>query len=459
MTCILILALGIMLYISYRIFDKELCSPAILYITPFIAMAAVAFLFQWVWDMELHMNTVFVILTGTVFFIAGAYIGKRIRLTGTGNKCRIDYWMGIENWKYILFFLISLVSFGWRYKLVIDYGRAHGAKTISRALVYYNNMLKFTTNELLRTPRLVGIGNTIGTAAGFIWACDLANQLLRKDKNRLKIILSSSNLALCIIGSMSSGARGGAVQIISAFAIALLIMLYRRGEWKRLIPLKYILIICIVFLLTAAGFLGTVTLIGRYKVNAYASYIANYLGAQLYNLNHYLNEDFRTSGIFGQETFRSIIQFFAKAAGVSRYARYTSDLPSVLIGDLSLGNVYTCYYPYIHDFGFAGVMILSFIFGLASMICYRHARKSPSDNPIHLGLIIYGRMSYCLLFSYFSNKFYSIIVSANFVKQILYTVIMLYFLYGIRIRFRIRRRRHRYVNSLSQELGSSADFS
>ena len=448
MICILILALSMMLFISYRIFDKELCSPAILYITPFIAMVVVAFLFQWIWDMKLYFNTVFVILLGTVFFVIGAFIGKRIKLPEMGSKCRIDQGRGIENWKYVLFFIISLVSFGWRYKLVIDYGRAHGGKTISRALVYYNNMLKFTTNELLHTPRLVSIGNTIGTAAGFIWACDLANQLVRKDKNIIKLILSLSNLVLCIIGSMSSGARGGAVQIISAFAIALLVMLYRKGEWKHRIPLKYILMLCIVFLLTAVGFLGTVTLIGRYKVNAYGRYIANYLGAQLYNLNYYLNENFRTSEIFGQETFRSIIQFFAKIAGVLTYARYTSDLPSVLIGDLSLGNVYTCYYPYIHDFGYMGVMILSLIFGLISMISYRYARKSPSDNPINLGLVIYGRMSYCLLFSYFSNKFYSIIVSANFVKQILYTIVMLYFLYGIRIRFKAGSRRQRYVRSL-----------
>ncbi len=451
MILILIIALCIFLIASYRVFDRELCTPAVLYIGPFIVMSVVAFLFQWTWNMELQLNTMLVIVTGTLFFLAGAYIGQRIWLKRIGNNCRIEGGMRIDNWKYILFFVISLVSFGWRYKLVVDYGRAHGAKTVSRALVYYNNMLKFTTNELLRTPRLVSIGNTIGTVAGFIWACDFASQLLQKEKNTVKAALSFSNLVLCVIGSMSSGARGGAVQIICAFAVAFLILLYRKGEWKKLIPLKYLLRLSVVAMLTLIGFLGTVTLIGRYKVNAYGRYIANYLGAQLYNLNYYINEDFRSSEIFGQETFHSIIQFLARLGGISNYARYNSDLPSVKIGDLSLGNVYTCYYSYLHDFGYTGVIILSFIFGLISIICYRHARKSPIENPINLGLIIYSRISYCLLFSYFSNKFYSIIVSANFVKQTVYTIILLCFLYRFRIRVRFGRKRFIYVRTADQE--------
>jgi|GEM_PF-1715067 len=439
---ILIILLTVLSVVIYKIFNKEICCPAFLFTVPFIIACIVAKLFEKEWHFSIHLNTFFVIFGGCIFFLIGTLTMKRVRIKKLSNK-KSAALLGvngreIEFWKYYLFIFAEIMCYAWKLRFILAYGRSNGAgDTLSGAISYVNNTSKFTTQSLIAYPSILSLGLRICTAAGFVWACILAQKILQKNGKRKHLILTFINFLICIVGSMTSGGRGGAVQLIIAFLAAYLILYSRANNWQAKIPFKIILRVAIVVLITGYGFVAVMDLIGRSEINLIGKYLSTYCGAEIHNLDYFLNVSYRNSEIFGQETFQPIIQYFSGKLGISEWSRYNLDIPSIYVhsvtwGYMSLGNVCTTFYSYIHDFGYLGAIILPFIMGAISQLAYSSAKNSNINRDQNLGLIIYSNIAYCLVFSFFSNKFYEIIFSPDMVKKIICMWLMLLFLYKVR---------------------------
>jgi oligosaccharide repeat unit polymerase len=183
-----------------------------------------------------------------------------------------------------------------------------------------------------------------------------------------------------------------------------------------------------------AFFIFSREMVGRGAVKEVGAYLAKYIGAQVYNLDHYLNEAFRESQIFGQETFQPSVQFICARLGISQWARYNLDLPFVYAKGYELGNVYTTFYAYIHDFGYTGVIILPLLFGFTSQLIYKFSRTSPDAHTINFGLVLYSYVAHVTLFSFFSNKFGEMLFSISMCKKMLFMWLIIMFLFHVRIK-------------------------
>lgn len=428
----LLVSLVFITVMAYKMNNGEICAPAVLFCAPFVLCSFFALCNEQEWNWDANINTALVVLVGTIFFLFGTWFGNKIKIS---NNIRegVEEISGMNTNKiYILVFLHGL-CYVWKLRCMFQFGQKIGVgNNLSKILVYINNTTKFSSTDMnIQYPQLLSIGLEICTATGFVVACLLAYSLLEMRKNKHLLLVCTVDFAVCVVGSLTSGGRGGAIQLIFSFLGTFLILYQRKYLWKRSVPLKYLARVGVGIILAGVGFFAVITLIGRYEVNLVWRYLSNYIGAQLFNLDYYLNSKFESSVIFGQETFQPIIQFFAGKFGISKWSRYTLDLPMVTAAGYNTGNVYTTFYPYIHDFGVVGLLLCPFIMGAIVQVIYRKARNSQDGYTVDIWLVVYSNVIYMLVFSFFSNKIYELLFSIQMLKKILWMFVTLYYFYKI----------------------------
>ena len=112
---------------------------------------------------------------------------------------------------------------------------------------------------------------------------------------------------------------------------------------------------------------------------------------------------------------------------------YALVLPFQKIGNFSLGNVYTTFYPYIYDFGYVGIPILVTIMAVVSQLFFELAKREKISQVPGIMTLIYGYIFPTIVQVFFSNKFYEDLLDIKFIKicilWILYNIILIVYLY------------------------------
>ena len=439
MLYLLIILLLVLLFIIYNAAHKDISNPAFLFTAPFIIMCIVVVFFKKQWDFELGVKTFFVILFGNIFFFIGTLIASKLHKKNSGINSKLFNKDDLSEKKGLLYIvLLTFQAFCYvtKIKYIINFGTSHGiANNLSKCIVYYNNVLKFTTNEVIQFPTWLAIGLDICAMFGIICSCQLAYRIISKNSNKKISILILMNYILSIFGGLLSGGRGGAIQPIVSLLIAYLIFLYKKQSSDNGITFKSILFITLCIIATVYFFIVSLTWIGRYEVHMVGRYISNYIGAQLLNLNYMLYSDnIIYSTIPGQETFFPIIQKISKILSIDKWSNYYVGAQSIDIVGYNTGNVFTCFYSYIKDLGYIGVLILPLLFGFLSQLLYEKAAKSSTSAPISFSIIVYSYYSYIIVFSFFADKFGSIFYTFNMVKRLILLYILYFVLYKISIK-------------------------
>lgn len=433
MILVLIATLLLILFLEYTYMNKEICTPAFLFTAPFVVLCIVALICARVWNFQMHWNTFFVILCGNVFFFLGTALADKISF----KRKQLNYLViqdENESWfRYFLFLGGQCVCYLWKLRLILQFARRNGvAGGISAALKYYDHIIKFTTESTFRMPRILSLGLDVCTAFGYVCACVLAQKLLQDKKKNFFIVIL--NFTVAVMGGLSSGGRGLAIRYLIAFLIAYLILGFRQKEWKTAIEFKQIIKIILALLAIVSFFIYSRQMVGRGNVTEVWIYLSKYIGAQLYNLDHYLNKAFRESEFMGQQTFQPLVQFVCSKLGIRQWARYNLDLPFIRAAGYDMGNVYTTFYAYIHDFGYFGVCIMPLLFGLITQPIYKLSKGSTTSHTLNLGLVLYSDLAYMLVFSFFSNKLGELLVTVPMLKKIIFIWLILMFLYHTRIK-------------------------
>lgn len=103
-------------------------------------------------------------------------------------------------------------------------------------------------------------------------------------------------------------------------------------------------------------------------------------------------------------------------------------------------TVFTCIYfmrsmdcPY--DFGWVGTFVLHGVSMIFLSVFYEYVKRRRGN----MGILIFGQMYYTVVMSFFAERFFSNIVSLNYIKQLLMLLILYELLIRKRIRFKFRR--------------------
>ena len=429
MIYILFLSLIIVFFIAYVINKKDIFAPACIFIGSFIFSAFWACLYANEWELQdMHINTFLVILLGCIdfliFTVITSIIKNRKKTFINDNKLQI---IKIQNFWKILILVICIITVLWTAISLLKFTGLRWNK-IFDAINLYKEDNTFSNVEGLQFPKVLkGLRITVSALGYYFIYVSINNYLVKREidfKNLLIVFLT-------MISSIESGGRSTLInQILVAIMIYVILLRKKNGKF-RVIKFKQMIKIFLLGVIILLCFQKSLVLMGRKTYSTPVYYIAYYCGAEIKNLDLYLQNRYNSNNIVGSQTFINLIRWFGKKIGYENYY-YTLDLPFRSVGNLNLGNVYTTFYAYIYDFGYFGEFILVALMAFMAQSFYIRANKKNN----YMYVLIYAYMFSGISMSFFSNRFYEQIFNLNFVYFVILWYLMNYFLVKVKLKIK-----------------------
>ncbi|MBT0946266.1 O-antigen polymerase [Streptococcus lutetiensis] len=414
---------------NFFINNKELTSPAVLFSFSFVVLMIFAFInYSDLGLYSLNWRTSFVIIIGILSFMLGTL--PFVKMTN-----RISFFFNEEkgvriNQKVSVNKLLIFLLFGF-FILILN------TKYLGISTENYSSILGDIRDSTVNSgsgvlPKYLVFSNMIMLMGGIFFSIELPRFFIEKDY--IKVFLSLVIFLLSILISFSGGSRGSSLILIISLIFNSILESYKNNKLRK-IKISSIIKVFLIIIVLLYLFKESAVILGQTQVAdfSFSRYILLYVGAQLKNLDMALTYQniINSSNVFGQETFRSFVKFFSNLIGSGLYGDYKLFLPFNYYNGISLGNVYTTFYPFLRDFGYFGVIICSMFMGVISEYLYYLAKKFNSWNDgVSIWNILLSWSSFCLLFSFFSNKFYENIFSLDILNYIVASIVVLIFFFG-----------------------------
>lgn len=414
---------------NFFINNKELTSPAVLFSFSFVILMIFAFInYSDLGLYSLNWRTSFVIIIGILSFMLGTlpFVKMTNRISFFFNKekgVRINQKVSVN--KLLIFLLFGF------FILILN------IKYLGISAENYSSILGDIRDSTVNSgsgilPKYLVFSNMIMLMGGIFFSIELPRFFIEKDY--IKVFFSLVIFLLSILISFSGGSRGSSLILIISLIFNSILESYKNNKLKK-IKISSIIKVFLIIIVLLYLFKESAVILGQTQVAdfSFSRYILLYVGAQLKNLDMALTYQniINSSNVFGQETFRSFVKFFSNLIGSGLYGDYKLFLPFNYYNGISLGNVYTTFYPFLRDFGYFGVIICSMFMGVISEYLYYLAKKFNSWNDgVSIWNILLSWSSFCLLFSFFSNKFYENIFSLDILNYIVASIVVLIFFFG-----------------------------
>lgn len=412
---------SIILIISLSIFVKDVFNPTFVFVASIWFGILWAMLFSKKWDLRLNTLTfcVFVFGIGT-FFIVGVLI-KALAERRPLEKVR-GVTIQVTNWKIdlaIIFALVTLIV------SVLTIKRLVPAATLSDSIYEYRVKTTFW-NMLIPFPSYLNYMRVITYALGFWFTYYLAMVIVfdkRVDMRSLLLVLFSA------LSSIITGSRNNLILFVMLFIFFLYFCNQSKNGWAAGIRLKPVLIGIGLAIILLVSFQKFADILGRNTTSSPMNYLAEYVGAEVYNLNLFLGSQKvpMTDAYSGTQTFINFFKTFGRFWGASSN-NYVQVLPFHTSNGYNLGNVYTTFYPYLYDFGLRGMLALITLMAVISESIHAFAKKYFSGGKVPSIVLIDGYVFTALAFSFFSNKFYEQLFSLNFLEYMIIWVLLSFLL-------------------------------
>ena len=405
---------------------KSLISPGMLFVVPF-AIAVLFSLFNYSnWGLaSFSFETLLTITLGLLLFLIGTTLFDNISFKNTFSKsfCSLFY---LSSLKLLFSLLIILVGSSLNLIFMIKWGNERGLNLIEAVnLSMYNS--KFSTGEAsLDLPFFVTSLILFGRAFCYYYLLVLSKKIIYKQNGHVFLLLL--NILIPFFTTFLSGSRGDALNMIVSFAIYICFFYYKKTCWKKKVPFKVLFVVVPLSFLILFLFVTLKGLIGReqYVEGTFWDDVFIYLGAQIKNYDYYLSTNAYHSTLFGYSTFSGFYSLVSRYLGVV-FENSIPQLPFLTYNGKTLGNVYTCFYSFYVDGGMWGIIILSFLFGSISQMLYKKAQHSANYNN-YIWLVIYSYLGAHIFFSFFAERFFANLISANFFRQLVWFIIVNVFL-------------------------------
>ena len=408
--------LVVLLIFNYIFNKKDVIAPSFIFTLSILFGVVWTIFYYNNWEMSsFHLNTFLVIGGGVFIFSLTSFcillFFKKIKGEGYYKNSNEIIEIDVDLWKKILVIIFALFT-------VIYSGycicKATGTTDLFRAMKIYDSQ-KFKDGTLIM-PFFFSKFRIITNALGFWFMYVLINNF----KATKKIdFYSLSITVLGMLNSLITGSRSAAIGIIIFGITIYLLLLNKEKGFYKSISKKSILILCLIIVGILATFKISLNLLGRSTNENFLDYMALYCGAEVKNLDIYLQEEHVSdNNYFGSQTFVSIIEYAGSKLNW-KDSQYALDLPYRKVNGYNLGNVYTVFYPFIYDFGYIGLIILVVVMSAISQLIYEKCKRACISNVPLLSIMIYAYIFRCLVFAFFSNKFYENIASKGFIDLVL----------------------------------------
>ena len=438
----IILALLLIVYIllitvSYHTsYKHNLICPQIGFLIGFFLQVCYAFGWVKIWDLNLSSTTFFALIIGTTVYTLTCIAVQRFLLHTTYNAqtvvCKVEVLKKkiiVDKWKLLVFILIQCITLAG----CIFYLRSLNSGSLSQAIFYYHKAV-LNPDLDVRLPSIIGFLRTFTKPSGCFWLYIFLHGIIYKYNNNKALLLV--NIILSFFINIIIGGRGGAIRMVLAAIVMVYIIMQFRMEWNFRIKPSTLIKVFAVVTIVAVLFPITGNLIGRPITQSSSEYIAIYLSAELKNLDTFVRE-----GQFGQgnslyttQTLVYLVNGISGRFGLPNWGHEAINTYRFVNGH-TLGNVSTTFYAFLYDGGFFALIVYTSIMAALTSLIFITVYKTRKSS-LDMGIIIYAYLFYDVVFSFFGDKFYDLVIAKGF----LYTLLSLLVLYlFVRVRVKIRQ--------------------
>ncbi|MBQ6965924.1 MAG: oligosaccharide repeat unit polymerase [Bacteroidaceae bacterium] len=434
LTVVLLLAI---LLLAYYTLGRNFSRPTILYVSGFLVCSVVAYCWKEEWGLrKMSPITASIIILGAFIFYLVELWDFRKHKKQIDTRREDMSFKPINNFRLILFLLFQIVTF----ILMAKAQMAYAVSTdLGEAIGEINKEKKFE-NALIQYPFYVRFPYFISMTSRPLWCILFPYYLFKPRRYNSQKFFLFLNFMATMVGTLLSGGRTSILYIIISFLVFLYMgFQYKKGWRGGLFPRKVMAVIAVVSALFIVFFAELGYAIGRKEseTSENASLLfAVYCGAEIKNLDDYIQHPFRQgneSGQFAQYTLCGMYDMIAIREGKNEGRLNQPDLRFNDYGDYPLGNVYTTYYNFILDFGFLGALICTGVMSLIASFFYRKSVISRfwQTGRLDLWIVYFGfYMPAACFLSFFANKFFEGFTISGTIKQLIVWWILIIFLQG-----------------------------
>lgn len=430
--------------VVYFKFDREVACPALIFSFAYLVSVACACFNIKEWGISLHINTFLVLVFGALEFVFISYLVYKIFFKKyeilISEKSEILSQIHVSNIFLVLLMIYEIIVLVLLLFNVLNIASEFGDyNSFSEALTIYKNNTSYTVNAslpgyltILMKPIMAGAYIGIYIFLNNFFAMDTVF-LERIRKNAVYLIFP----IFYIFQRIMESNRGSILNLVISFVVLAILLWSIKIEWKRYVSLKTI---GKLFLTGCAGlilFYYSTTVVGRINTKGMFDYITYYAGGSIECFNQYMQQPDYIETIPGEYTFKNTM-LDLKELGIvdetidnSRYSAF------IYYNDIMVGNIYTSYRSWLHDFGFVGLIILQAILSAVFNLLYYSIRFNLCRDYIKKCLILFYAYSIYTIFmhpidSYFYLEF--------FTKATLLLIFVLYIMFWISLNMNITYR-------------------
>lgn len=421
----LFLILSLVLISNIAVFRGNFCSPAILFTAGFWVSTLWAWNCQDRWGGFQNDALLVLVSIGTISFSLGCFFVKLVYKSGR-HVVKPAQLYAIKIPKHKLYLYIIFEVFIAIMTLYVVRRNVSG-RNLFEAIGQYYSANKY--NRLIYAPGYLKVMQYFNIAGVLIAGYIAINNKVCRKRN--------PSALLFIIGfGMGISLLQGIRNIFFLFIISGVVMFYifygASTSWKSNFSLSALPRIFFFAGIIIGLFQLTTMATGRSSDEfSFVEVLSAYVGSPLKNLELYLSEDHTPSQVFGGQTLRQTYQKIYELTGNPKY-HVISLYEYRRVGKASLGNVYTILMPLHQDFGFIGTGVILFIIGVVSEWMYERLQRHKSKSGINYGIIIYAYCAFAISFSFFSNKYFEMVVSTAFIYTLISMFIIKHFFVNVK---------------------------
>ena len=428
MIIVLLTGLVLLLLMAYKMNNNEMSSPAFVFCASFVFMVSYAASYTSRWQTQLHFNTMIMVLLYVAEFVFVCLAVHDFMALTAGRSVNTaketEGSFKISEFKKTVLLLVSIL-------IVYAYIRYICNKTGLPIITAIGRI--YGKNINLEIPAINKVLNLFVKSLGFWFSYPIAyNFVIGKRIDWISIGIMLVSAASTMLG----GTRGVAVCMFVSLLGVLLLLYYKKSTGAGKVKFRYIVLVVAVFIIVIRNFSAIGNLMGRKTSIDSEDYSAAYCGAEIYNLDTFLNSgDFENPDreVWGRLTFGSIEKTLSKYGIIDDIRTRRNYSPYRKSNGIFMGNVYTFFYSSLYDFGYVGTALFVAAVALVFQIIYEKARDADFTSGSQLPTVLFGYCFPLVFFAFFSNWVTGNIVCTGFVWNLVFWIILDFYFFRINL--------------------------
>lgn len=396
--------------VCFTTFDRNFCAPAVLMTSGFWFSSLWAWIYQDNWGGFKNPVLYKLIILGILSFCVACFVVQKINgVSKQRVKPRRLNPITIPSIKVYLYLFFELLMAALTIYVI---RRNVELSTIFNMIGDYYNANKY--ERLVYDPFYFNAIQYFNIGGVFIFGYVILNNKVCKKRNTLTSYLV---VFFGFLLSLLQGTRNTFFMFIIGGGVLYGLFIGINNGWKANITIKSLI----------KGLFSVVLLIGIFRLSIHMTgrssdeytfihLISTYIGSPLKNLELFISESRQPSSIFGGVT---LMQSYNKLYGITGNADFY--IPSTnfytyrWLGSTGLGNVYTILMPLYQDFGVLGACVVMALIGALSQKQFDNIKQISYNGTVDNRVLIYAYCAFSIVFSFFSNKYFEMVISVAFI--------------------------------------------